>query len=190
MGTQVLAKGHHFPGLTLVGVVDADLGLSGWDLRAAERTHQLLHQVSGRAGRAEKPGRVLLQTYDPAHPVIQALLSGDEDSFIDSEADTRRVLEMPPFGRLTALILSSHDEAAVVATGRMLANAAPRGEGLEVLGPAPAFMALLRGRHRHRLLLKTRRDTPPQALVADWLGRVKIPSAVRVQIDVDPYSFY
>ena len=190
VGTQVLAKGHHFPGLTLVGVVDADLGLSGWDLRAAERTHQLLHQVSGRAGRAEKPGRVLLQTYDPAHPVIQALLSGDEDSFIDSEADTRRVLEMPPFGRLTALILSSHDEAAVVATGRMLANAAPRGEGLEVLGPAPAFMALLRGRHRHRLLLKTRRDTPPQALVADWLGRVKIPSAVRVQIDVDPYSFY
>ena len=190
VGTQVLAKGHHFPGLTFVGVVDADLGLSGWDLRAAERTHQLLHQVAGRAGRADKPGRVFLQTHDPKHPVMQALISGDEDSFIASEVAAREDLAMPPFGRLTALILSGPDEGAVIAAGRGLAAAAPEGEGIEVLGPAPAFMALLRGRHRHRLLLKTRRNTPPQGLVRDWLARVKTPSSVRIQIDVDPYSFY
>ncbi len=190
VGTQVLAKGHHFPGLTLVGVVDADLGLSGWDLRAAERTHQLLHQVAGRAGRADKPGRVLLQSYEPSHPVMRALAGGDDAGFIDSEIAAREMLAMPPFGRLTALILSGDNESAVIAAGRGLAAAAPRGEGLEVLGPAPAFMALLRGRHRHRLLLKTRRDMAPQPLVQEWLERVRIPSSVRVQIDVDPYSFY
>jgi primosomal protein N' (replication factor Y) len=190
VGTQVLAKGHHFPGLTFVGVVDADLGLSGWDLRAAERTHQLLHQVAGRAGRAEKPGRVFLQTYEPGHPVMRALAGGDDADFIASEIAAREMLAMPPFGRLTALILSGDNESAVIAAGRQLAAAAPRAEGLEVLGPAPAFMALLRGRHRHRLLLKTRRDMAPQPLVQAWLGRVKLPSSVRVQIDVDPYSFY
>jgi len=190
VGTQVLAKGHHFPGLTFVGVVDADLGLSGWDLRAAERTHQLLHQVAGRAGRADKPGRVFLQTHEPGHPVMQALASGDDDAFIDSEIAARDMLAMPPFGRLTALILSGMDESAVIAAGRVLAAAAPQGEGIDVLGPAPAFMALLRGRHRHRLLLKSRRDIAPQALVREWLGGVKIPSSVRVQVDVDPYSFY
>jgi primosomal protein N' (replication factor Y) len=190
VGTQILAKGHHFPGLTFVGVVDADLGLSGWDLRAAERTHQLLHQVAGRAGRADRPGRVFLQTHDPAHPVIQALSSGDDDGFIASEVAIRQSLEMPPFGRLTALILSGPDEGAVIAAGRGLAVKAPRGEGIEVLGPAPAFMALLRGRHRHRLLLKTRRDIAPQPLVQNWLAEVRVPSSVRVQVDVDPYSFY
>jgi primosomal protein N' (replication factor Y) len=190
VGTQVLAKGHHFPGLTLVGVVDADLGLSGWDLRAAERTHQLLHQVSGRAGRAEKPGQVLLQTHDPGHPVMQALATGESEAFMESEIMGREALAMPPFGRLTALILSGPDEVAVIAAGRTLAAAAPRGDGVEVLGPAPAFMALLRGIHRHRLLLKTDRGRPPQPLVRAWLDAVKIPSSVRVQIDVDPYSFY
>ena len=97
---------------------------------------------------------------------------------------------MPPFGRLTALILSGPDEGVVIAAGRGLAARAPQGEGIEVLGPAPAFMALLRGRHRHRLLLKTRRDVAPQPLVQNWLAGVKISSSVRVQIDVDPYSFY
>ena len=190
VGTQVLAKGHHFPALTFVGVVDADLGLSGWDLRAAERTHQLLHQVAGRAGRADKPGRVYLQTYEPGHPVMHALAGGDDGDFIESEIAAREMLSMPPFGRLTALILSGNDEGAVIAAGRVLAAAAPRGDGLEVLGPAPAFMALLRGRHRHRLLLKTRRDVAPQPLIQAWLAGVRIPSSVRVQIDVDPYSFY
>ena len=190
VGTQVLAKGHHFPTLTLVGVVDADLGLSGWDLRAAERTHQLLHQVAGRAGRAEKPGTVLLQTHDPAHPVMHALSTGNAEEFLENEIFGREALGMPPFGRLAALILSSSNEVAVVAAGRQLAAAAPQGEGIEVLGPAPAFMAVLRGVHRHRLLLKTRRNIAPQTLIRDWLDRVKVPSSVRVQIDVDPYSFY
>ena len=190
VGTQVLAKGHHFPGLTVVGVVDADLGLSGWDLRAAERTHQLLQQVAGRAGRADKPGHVYLQTHDPRHPVMEALVSGDSAAFIESELASREVLGMPPFGRLAALILSGPDEVAVVAAGRALAAKAPQGDGIEVLGPAPAFMALLRGLHRHRLLLKTRRNIAPQPLVRAWLEGVKIPSSVRVQIDIDPYSFY
>ena len=190
VGTQVLAKGHHFPNLTLVGVVDADLGLSSWDLRGAERTYQLLHQVSGRAGRAERRGRVLLQTHDPAHPVMHALVSGNDADFYAQESEARRMLAMPPFGRLTALILSGPDEIQVKAVGDMMANAAPRGEGIEVLGPAPAFMALLRGRHRYRLLLKTRRDIKPQSLVKEWLSRLRVPSAVRVQIDVDPYSFF
>ena len=189
VGTQVLAKGHHFPGLTVVGVVDADLGLSGWDLRAAERTHQLMQQVAGRAGRADKPGHVYLQTHDPRHPVMEALVSGDGAAFIDSEIASRDILGMPPFGRLAALILSGPDEIAVIAAGKALAAQAPQGDGIEVLGPAPAFMALLRGRHRHRLLLKTRRNIAPQPLVRAWLEAVKIPSSVRVQIDIDPYSF-
>ncbi|MBL8630244.1 MAG: primosomal protein N' [Rhodospirillaceae bacterium] len=190
VGTQVLAKGHHFPNLTLVGVVDADLGLSSWDLRAAERTYQLLHQVSGRAGRAERQGRVLLQTHDPAHPVMQALVSGNDADFYARESEGREMLAMPPFGRLTALILSGPEEIAVKATGEALARMAPQGDGIEVLGPAPAFMALLRGQHRYRMLLKTRRDMKPQGLVQAWLERVRVPNAVRIQIDVDPYSFF
>jgi primosomal protein N' (replication factor Y) len=190
VGTQVLAKGHHFPLLTLVGVVDADLGLSSWDLRAAERTYQMLHQVAGRAGRAGHPGRVILQTHDPSHPVIGALRRGDSDAFMAREADARRALSMPPFGRLAALIVSGPDELRVVDVARRLAQAAPRGAGIEVLGPAPAFMALLRGRHRHRLLLKTARDVRLQPLLVDWLARVKVPPSVRVQVDVDPYSFF
>ncbi len=190
VGTQVLAKGHHFPGLTLVGAVDADLGLSSWDLRAGERTHQMLSQVAGRAGRADRPGRVYLQTHDPTHPVLAALASGDTAAFLDHEADDRRILGMPPFGRLIALILSGTNEEAVLKAGRDLAKAAPSVPGVEVLGPAPAFMALLRGRHRHRFLIKGPRRQRLQPVVRDWLNGVKVSSAVRVQIDVDPYSFY
>jgi primosomal protein N' (replication factor Y) len=189
VGTQILAKGHHFPQLTLVGVVDADLGLSGWDLRAAERTYQMLHQVAGRAGRADRPGRALLQTHDPANAVMQALATGDSEAFMAQEVESRRLLGMPPFGRLVAVILSGTDEVAVQTVGRQLAAAAPSDDGVEVLGPAPAVLAILRGRHRHRLLLKTARQIKPQALVQGWLARVRIPASVRVQIDVDPYSF-
>jgi primosomal protein N' (replication factor Y) len=189
VGTQILAKGHHFPQLTLVGVVDADLGLSGWDLRAAERTYQMLHQVAGRAGRAERPGRALLQTHDPGNAVMQALATGDSEAFMTQEVESRWLLGMPPFGRLVALVLSGTDEIAVQAVGKQLAAAAPSDDGIEVLGPAPAVLAILRGRHRHRLLLKTARQIKPQALVQAWLARVRIPASVRVQIDVDPYSF-
>ncbi|MBT5240210.1 MAG: primosomal protein N' [Rhodospirillaceae bacterium] len=190
VGTQVLAKGHHFPGLTLVGVVDADLGLSSWDLRAGERTHQLLNQVSGRAGRASKPGRVFLQTHDPKHPVLQALKTADADAFLEAETDGRRSLGMPPFGRLVALILSGMREDAVRQAGQQLARAVPAAADIEVLGPAPAFMALLRGRHRHRFLIKGPRNRLLQPFVRAWLGSVKLPSSVRIQVDVDPYSFY
>jgi primosomal protein N' (replication factor Y) len=189
VGTQILAKGHHFPQLTLVGVVDADLGLSGWDLRAAERTYQMLHQVAGRAGRADKPGRALLQTHDPSNVVMQALATGDGEAFLAQEIESRELLGMPPFGRLVAIVLSGPDESTVTAVGKQLAAAAPEGDGIEVLGPAPAVLAILRGRHRHRLLLKTARSIKPQPLVHEWLARVRVPASVRVQIDVDPYSF-
>jgi primosomal protein N' (replication factor Y) (superfamily II helicase) len=189
IGTQIVAKGHHFPMLTLVGVVDADLGLAGGDLRAAERTYQLLHQVAGRAGRAERPGQVLLQTYDPDHPVMRALVAGDRDGLIAHEMAERKAHGMPPFGRLAALILASHDPEALDQMARSLARVAPEGPGISVLGPAPAPLALLRGWHRRRFLLKSRRDIAPQGLIRDWLARVKLPGSMRLQIDIDPYSF-
>ena len=189
IGTQVMAKGHHFPMLTLVGVVDADLGLNGGDLRAAERTYQLLHQVSGRAGRAERPGRVLLQSFQPEHPVIQALASGDRDAFLAAEAEERRDGQLPPFGRLAALVVSGEDMEEVDAAARLLGRTAPRSDDIQVLGPAPAPLALLRGRHRRRLLVKAPRSVTLQALLRDWLAATPLPSSVRVQVDVDPYSF-
>ena len=189
IGTQIVAKGYHFPLLTLVGVVDADLGLAGGDLRAAERTYQLLYQVAGRAGRAERPGRVLVQTYMPESSVMRALVSGDRERFLDAEAADRRNGGMPPFGRLAALILSSRDESAVDDAARVLGRTAPRGDGVEVLGPAPAPMALLRGRHRRRLLMKTERRIAVQPLLRRWLAVAGSPGRVRVQVDVDPYTF-
>ncbi|MCB4820886.1 primosomal protein N' [Roseicella aerolata] len=189
IGTQIVAKGWHFPHLTLVGVVDADLGLAGGDLRAAERTVQLLHQVAGRAGRAEAPGRVLLQSFSPDHPVMRALVSGDLDAFMQEEAAMRRPGHWPPFGRLAALIVSSEEEREADRTARDLGLAAPGGEGVQVLGPAPAPLALLRGRHRRRLLLKTRRDIAVQPILREWLARVPVPNHVRVQVDVDPVGF-
>jgi primosomal protein N' (replication factor Y) len=189
IGTQIVAKGWHFPHLTLVGVVDADLGLAGGDLRAAERTFQLLHQVAGRAGREERPGRVLLQSFAPEHPVMQALVAGDLDSFMAAEADARRPGHWPPFGRLAALIVSAEDERAADRVARDLGLAAPGGDGVEVLGPAPAPLAILRGRHRRRLLLKTRRDIAVQPLLEAWLAKVPVPGTVRVQVDVDPVGF-
>ncbi|MBU8543214.1 MULTISPECIES: primosomal protein N' [Roseomonadaceae] len=189
IGTQIVAKGWHFPGLTLVGVVDADLGLAGGDLRAAERTLQLLHQVAGRAGRAEAPGRVLMQTFNPDHPVMQALVSHDFEAFMSAEAAGRRPGHWPPFGRLAALVVSSEDEREADRAARDLGLAAPRAEGVEVLGPAPAPLALLRGRHRRRLLLKARKDVQVQSLIREWLARVVLPNSVRVQVDVDPVGF-
>jgi primosomal protein N' (replication factor Y) len=189
IGTQMVAKGWHFPGLTLVGVVDADLGLGGGDLRAGERTVQMLHQVAGRAGRAAAPGRVILQTFAPEHPVIAALLSGDLPAFMAQEAAERRPGHWPPFGRLAALIVSAPEERAADFAARALARSAPQGEGLEVLGPAPAPFALLRGRHRRRLLLKAARGVDVQGVVREWLARTEVLRAVRVDVDVDPVSF-
>jgi primosomal protein N' (replication factor Y) len=189
IGTQIVAKGWHFPHLTLVGVVDADLGLAGGDLRASERTVQLLHQVAGRAGRAEAPGRVLLQTFAPAHPVMQALISGDLAEFYAREAEARRPGNWPPFGRLAALIVSADTADAADRVAQSLGRAAPAGDGVLVLGPTPAPLAILRGRHRRRLLLKTRREIAVQPLLHEWLAKVAVPRGTRVDVDVDPVSF-
>jgi primosomal protein N' (replication factor Y) len=189
IGTQIMAKGHHFPMLTLVGVVDADLGLAGGDLRAAERTYQLLHQVAGRAGRAERPGRVLLQSYDPDHPVMQALTQGDRAGFLAAEAEARRQHGLPPYGRLAALILSAPDAEAADLAGSALGRAVPHLRGVEVLGPAPAPLAILRGRHRRRFLVKAERSVSLQAVIGAWLAAVRLGSVVRVQVDIDPMSF-
>ncbi len=189
IGTQVMAKGHHFPNLTVVGVIDADLGLLGGDLRAAERSFQLLHQVAGRAGRAAHPGHVLIQTHEPEHPVMVALASGGRDAFLAAEAQARQHAGMPPYARLVALVVSSRDRSRLEEFCRLLARRAPRGDGIDVLGPAPAPLAVLRGRHRQRFLLRTIRQRAPQHLLRAWLRDVKRPHSVRLQVDVDPYSF-
>ncbi len=189
IGTQLVAKGHHFPMLTLVGIIDADLGLEGGDLRASERTYQQLAQVSGRAGREDRPGRVLLQSYMPDHPVMAALISGDREAFLEREIASRKAAGMPPFGRLVALIVSGQDQPSVLHAARALARNAPQGKGLDTFGPAPAPMALLRGRHRYRLLFKAPRSTNVQTLLRRWLATTCLPKKVRVQVDVDPYSF-
>ena len=189
VATQAAAKGHNFPNLTLVGVIDADLGLRGGDLRAAERTFQLLTQATGRAGRADRPGRALLQTWTPEHPVLQALAGGDRDGFVAAEMAEREAAALPPHGRLAALILSSENAVAVEKLAADLAAAIPNAERLEVYGPADAPLGLIRGRRRKRLLVRADRDVDLQGFLRAWLGRVKVPGSVRLSIDVDPYSF-
>lgn len=190
IGTQIVAKGHHFPMLTLVGVIDADLGLQGGDPRARERTFQLLHQVSGRAGRAQHPGRVLIQTHQPDDQVMRALASGDRDGFLDLEAGDRMRHGLPPFGRLAAVILSGADEVLVNETARTLRHVAPLHADLEVWGPAPAALSRLRGQTRVRLLVKARRSVRLADYLRQWLSLVKVPGRVRVAVDVDPISFF
>ncbi len=189
IATQIAAKGHHFPALTLVGVVDADLGLAGGDLRAAERTYQLLAQVTGRAGRGEKPGRALLQTYQPEAAVFQALKNGDRNAFLAAEAEGRKRAGFPPYGRLAAVLLRGRNESALHDAAKALRAAAPAGDGIDVLGPARAPIYRLRGEARMRFLVKARRDVNIQAYLNDWLPKVKTPSSVRRVVDIDPYSF-
>ncbi|WP_420858243.1 primosomal protein N' [Marivivens marinus] len=192
IGTQLVAKGHNFPLLTLVGVIDADLGLQGSDLRAAERTFQLMRQVAGRAGRAETPGEALLQTYQPEHPVIRAILSGDEESFWAAEAAERKAAGVPPYGRMAGIVLSSPDVQAVFDLGGEMArrDGPLRRIGAQVFGPAPAPIARIRGRHRVRLLVKAEKGAPLQAALAEWAGQFRLPNNLRLQIDIDPQSFY
>jgi primosomal protein N' (replication factor Y) len=190
IGTQIVAKGHHFPQLTLVGIVDADLGGSDGDLRARERTFQLLHQVSGRAGRAEKPGLVLIQTRNPDDPVMRALHCGDRDAFFEREIAARKRVSAPPFGRLAAIIVSGRDGEMVREAGRNLARAAPNAQGVKIWGPTPAFYQLLRGQTRERLLVQTERNVDIQSYLRAWLARLKLANSVRVAVDVDPVSFF
>ena len=192
IGTQMVAKGHHFPQLTLVGVVDADLGLAGGDMRAAERTYQLLHQVGGRAGRGELPGRVMLQTYAAEHPVMTALAAGERDSFMAREAAARETHGLPPYGRLVAVIASGPNEAETLRAASALARTARAEEkslGFQVLGPAPAPLKLLRGRHRFRLLFKAPRGVRLQPHLRRWLESLDRRTRAHLQVDIDPHSF-
>ena len=170
-------------------MVDADLGLAGGDLRAAERSFQQIQQVAGRAGRGDKSGRVLVQTHDPDAPVISALVSGDGPGFYAAETKARREAAMPPFGRLAAILVSAEDATEAEAVARRIGSAAPEVEGMAVFGPAPAPLAMLRGRHRQRLLVHARRSLDVQDVIRDWLADIEWSSKVRVSVDVDPYSF-
>ena len=189
VATQAAAKGHNFPSLTLVGVVDADLGLRGGDLRAAERTYQLLAQATGRAGRKDRPGRALLQTWAPEHAVMQALAAQDRDAFVEAEMAERELAGLPPFGRLAAVIVSGLDPVQLEAFVQTMAQAVPNSAGVEVYGPADAPLGLIRGRRRKRFLVRADRAVDLSAYMATWRARVKPPAAIRVAIDIDPYSF-
>ena len=189
IGTQLVTKGYHFPELTLVGVIDADLGLEGGDLRAAERTFQQIAQAAGRAGRAEKPGEVFIQTRNPSHPVIAALVAGERDAFYDAETAQRQRAGAPPFGRYAAIIISSEEEREAIEAARVVGASAPKVDGMYVYGPAPAPLAMLRGRHRQRLLVHAQRSVELQSIMRAWLGDLEFPRGVRIGVDVDPYSF-
>lgn len=194
IGTQIMAKGHHFPNLTLVGVVDADLGLQGGDLRAAERTYQLLHQVAGRAGREAKKGHVLLQSWMPEHRIMKALAAGERDAFFDIEASEREMANMPPYSRLAGIIISGREEHMVRETAEALGKISPQGandqgQRIQTLGPAPAPFARLRGKYRYRLLVCADKQMDLQKTISNWVGKVKVPSNIRIYIDIDPQSF-
>lgn len=192
IGTQLVAKGHNFPLLTLVGVIDADLGLQGSDLRAAERTFQLMRQVAGRAGRSERKGTALMQSFQPDHPVIRAILAGDEEGFWKAEAAERQQAGVPPYGRMAGIILSSTDVQEIFDLGNALARSdgALRQIGAQVFGPAPAPIARVRGRHRVRLLVKADKTAPLQAALSKWIGQFKIKGDIRLSVDIDPQSFF
>lgn len=190
IGTQLVAKGHNFPKMRLVGVVDADLGLAHGDPRAAEKTFQLLAQVTGRAGRVTGGGKGFLQTYSPEQPVIKALLSQDRDAFYEAEIANRRAAGLPPFGRLAALVISGPDKMMAEGFARSIARAAPSDRSVTVLGPAEAALSMVRGRYRYRLLLMAPRQTDLQGYVRHWLANAPKPAkGLRVQIDIDPQQF-
>ena len=189
LGTQLVAKGHHFPYLTLVGVVDADLTLESSDPRSGERTWALLAQVAGRSGRGEKPGLALVQTYLPQHPLMKALALADREGYLEGEKRIREMAGLPPHGRLAGIVISGLDAAATQKFARELVLAAPAAEGIQVLGPAPAPIAMVRGRHRIRLLVKAKRDVNLQAFLGAWLKDVKPKGSLALQLDVDPYNF-
>ncbi len=189
IGTQILAKGHHFPSLTLVGIVDADLGLMGSDLRATEQTYQLLSQVSGRAGRGEKKGCVYVQTLYPENAVLKALLNNNREDFLSLEKKSRKMLKMPPYGKLAAVIVSGTNREQTEKTAILLGHMSPAGEAVCVLGPAQAPIYMLRNKYRYRLLLKTAKNIKIQEVLKQWLSKVNIPNSVRVEADIDPYSF-
>ncbi|MEE9271910.1 MAG: primosomal protein N' [Robiginitomaculum sp.] len=189
IGTQMVVKGHNFPHLTFVGVVDGDLGLAGGDLRAGERTYQTLVQVAGRAGRAEKPGRALIQTHMPEHEALAALADGDREAFICAELDMRELLELPPYGKLAAIIITAPDARQADSFAKLVLKSAPRADGVEILGPSEAPIAILRGRHRRRLLVKANPNVNLSAYMSAWKARMRVPIKTKFTIDIDPQGF-
>ena len=191
IGTQIVAKGHHFPDLATVGIVDGDLGLAqGADPRAGERTFQLLHQVTGRAGRTFAQGRGFIQTHLPEHPVMEAIITGDREAFLEREIRIRQSALLPPFGRLAALVVSAREKEKAEAFAREVARRAPDAKSIEVLGPAEAPIAVIRGRHRWRLLVKAPREQDIQAYIREWLAQLPdVKGDIRLTVDIDPYSF-
>ncbi len=189
VGTQMVVKGHNFPNLTFVGVVDGDLGLMGGDLRAGERTYQTLVQVAGRAGRAERPGRALIQTHLPQHDALSALARGDRAGFISAEMQMRKVLGLPPFGRLAAIIISAPDAYSADQYAKIVTKAAPRARNIEIMGPAEAPIGILRGRHRRRLLIKAAADVDLSRYMNAWKSRLRPPGKIKITVDIDPQNF-
>ena len=176
IGTQIISKGHNFKNLTLVGIIDADMSLSGGDLRASEKAFQVLHQVSGRAGRENKKGTVIIQTHDPENQVIEALKKNNRDYFLKIESENRKIANLPPFGKLVSLILSSKDERKLIEFTNALKVDAPKYEKITILGPAPAPISLLRGKHRYRFLIKSSKNINIQKVVKNWIKKLKIPA--------------
>tara|TARA_Y100001960_G_scaffold327212_1_gene413066 strand:+ start:52 stop:1086 length:1035 start_codon:yes stop_codon:yes gene_type:complete len=189
IGTQIISKGHNLKNLTLVGIIDADLSLSGGDLRASEKTFQLLQQVSGRAGRENKPGEVIIQTYDPENQAIQAIMDENRDEFLNMEIQERKGANMPPFGKLAAIILSSKNLNLLNIAANKLFNSFPNFKEIIILGPAPAPLSFIRGKHRVRFLIKSNREVNLQKIIKEWISKNKISPLIKLTIDIDPYSF-
>ena len=189
IGTQIISKGHNFKNLTLVGVIDADMSLSGGDLRASEKAFQVLHQVSGRAGRENKKGLVVIQTYDPKNQVIEALSKNNRDEFLKIESKHRKEINLPPFGKLAAIIISSKNQRELEAFSINLKKKSPSFQNVMILGPAPAPMYYLRGKYRYRFLIKSTKEVNIQKVIKDWVYKIKIPYTIKLVVDIDPYSF-
>lgn len=189
VGTQMVVKGHNFPNLTFVGVVDGDLALAGGDPRAGERTYQTLVQVAGRAGRADKPGHALIQTHQPDHEALSALAAGDRERFISAELGLREALLLPPFGKLAAVIISGEDMKKTEALAKKFVSLAPRADGVDILGPSEPPIGRLRGRYRRRLLVQAEPTVNLSRYMQSWRARLKLPSKYKLQIDIDPQSF-
>jgi primosomal protein N' (replication factor Y) (superfamily II helicase) len=190
IGTQLMAKGHDFPNVTLVGIVDADAGLMTQDIRAAETTYQLLHQVAGRCGRGEKPGNVYIQTFAPHHPVIQALKTFDRDTFLSLELHNRQIGQLPPFSRQASLIITGDTDEQVKQIGAYMYQKIPSSKEILIFGPAPAPLIRLRGKYRYRFLAQAPRSTLLQPFLHQWLDTLNLPRSIKLTIDIDPISFF
>lgn len=187
VGTQILAKGHHFPNITLVGIIDGDLGLSGADLRASEHTYQLINQVAGRAGREKKRGEILVQTFKSEHPLFQSFLANNSENFINLEIKNRRNQQLPPFTKYAAIIISGKNKQKTENLAKLLRKTYPK--NIKIFGPAPAPIFMIRGKVRWRILLKSRHKNALNTEISAWLSQLKIPSDIKITIDIDPITF-